>query len=107
MSEQQPAGRRAAAAAAARRRLGPAVVLAVLLPLATLGAAMLVSTEAPPVPATPPETVPLTRLTLACPAARRRPPGRSLSAPRSATEDGEVVPRLPRRGPEPTAGQRR
>ena len=52
MSEHQPTGRRAAAApATARRQVGPAVVLAVLLPLATLGAVALVRTESPAVAA--------------------------------------------------------
>jgi hypothetical protein len=90
MSEQQPAGRRAAAVGASRRRIGPAVVLAVLLPLATLGAAMLVSTEAPPVPDTPPETTTLTRLTLGCPSSPDDATAAIAVGSTLATEDGEV-----------------
>ena len=91
MSERQPAGRRAAAVAASRRRVGPAVVLAVLLPLATLGAATLVRTEAPAVPDTPPETVPLTRLTLACPSSLDEDTRRIAVGSALATVDGEVA----------------
>src|SRR5688572_10209065 len=90
MSDHQPAGRRAAVIEASRRRIGPAVVLAVVLPLATLGAAMLVRTEAPAVPDTPPETVPLTRLTLACPSSPDEAT-RSVSIGSAlASSDGEV-----------------
>ncbi len=90
MSDHQPAGRRAAAVAASRRRLGPAVVLAVLLPLATLGAAMLVSTEAPTVPDTPPETTALTRLTLGCPSSLDGATAAIAVGSTLATGDGEV-----------------
>ena len=99
MSDQQPAGRRAAVVAASRRRIGPAVVLAVVLPLATLGAAMLVRTEAPAVPDTPPETVPLTRLTLACPSSQDA--GHPEHHRRQRARDGgwRGVGRHPRRQP--------
>ena len=80
MSDVAP-GRRSATAGAPRRRVTPAIVLAVLVPLLTLGALALVRTEQPTGRGPPPELTVLTRVSLGCPsAAGDRQPGASPSA---------------------------
>lgn len=73
MSE-QPTGRRrgertegTGRRTATGRRLNPAVVLAVLLPLLTIGALLLVQTHDEPAPPRPPDERPLTQAALGCP----------------------------------------
>lgn len=81
-------GRRAAEAPS--RPMAPALVLAVALPLLTVGTLALVPTGGPQVTTEPPELTALTRTSLGCPAARGE--SRSVLVGSSlAEEDGRVT----------------
>ncbi len=85
-------GRRAAPSGRARR-VGPLDVLAIVIPLLTVGAISLVSPVVDDATTRPPAEVSLTRTTLVCPAAL---PGAGTVSVASATGgSGEVTTRLP------------
>ena len=85
-------GRRAAPSGPARR-VGPLDVLAIVIPLLTVGAISLVSPVVDDATTRPPAEVSLTRTTLVCPAAL---PGAGTVSVASATGgSGEVTTRLP------------
>ena len=90
MSDVTP-GRRSATPTTPRRRVTPAIVLAVLVPLLTLGALALVRTEQPRVAARPPELTELTRVSLGCPSAAGSDSRELAVGSALATEDGEVA----------------
>ena len=90
MSDVTP-GRRSATPTTPRRRVTPAIVLAVLVPLLTLGALALVRTEQPRVAARPPELTVLTRVSLGCPSAAGSDSRELAVGSALATEDGEVA----------------
>ncbi len=90
MSDVAP-GRRSATPTTPRRRVTPAIVLAVLVPLLTLGALALVRTEQPRVAARPPELTELTRVSLGCPSAAGSDSRELAVGSALATEDGEVA----------------
>ena len=90
MSDVAP-GRRSATPTTPRRRVTPAIVLAVLVPLLTLGALALVRTEQPRVAARPPELTELTRVSLGCPSAAGTDSRELAVGSALATEDGEVA----------------
>ncbi len=73
-----------------RSRIGPAVVLSVVVPLAALGASLLVRTEQPAVHSADPEATALSRVTLGCPSSRTNATAEVEIASSLAEEDGEV-----------------